>query len=630
MHVQDNAMGKNIITIAIFAMLAVIFGTRCASIGSIQGGPKDSLPPVIVKMTPLPYSTNFNGKKVSIEFNEYVQLKEQQKNFFMSPAAQEKPLLTVKGRAIEVQFQSPLDSATTYRLDFGSSIRDNNEGNALTGYSFVFSTGDYIDSLMMAGQVINAFERDSVVDAFLFYFDAKADSMKLDSTMFLARAEALFRSDSSGYFFADILKEKPYRIYAIRDENGNQQYESGTDYIGFLDSIYNPTELEGFTLNFDSLTRKMQLDRPQVKLELFMEKPVKRQLLGSQERPMAQKIMMTFSAAQARIDSLELQGVPREWLIEDRNKAGDTLIYWINPGTEENLKALSDTIVGSMIYYRTDSLWQLEPRREKLRFTYKRPAPPKVDKRDTTEKKEVNPFKFTVEASSTLNPESGINFLFDYPLLTMDSAKIELMLIDKKVETLRDPVKVRMEQDSTNIRRWKMKAPWIEGRKYDLLIPSGVFTNIAMQKNDSLQSEFTVDQVNKHGTFVFETAAEPGDSTVYIFELYKPEPAKRSSSSSSASGSKGQSQGPPIVYRVKDVRAGQTLKMRFIPQGNYRLRIIEDRNGNGEWDTGSLTIRQHPEKVRTWQSETTGLPVLTSKENWEIVEKFKLSELFAK
>lgn len=616
---------KIVVRIVILLVLSVIFGVRCASISPPVGGPKDTLAPRVVSATPPMYTTNFKGKKVFIEFNEYIQLKDQSKQFFMSPAGMTKPRLTIKKRGVEVVFEEPLDSATTYRLDFGSSIADNNEGNALKGFSYVFSTGDVIDSLIMSGQVLNTLSQDSVLDALVFFFDARADSTQLDSTMFNARAEAIFRSDSSGFFVADVLKDKPYRIYAIEDKNGNQKYEPGTDLIGFANGTFDPTQLEDFTITYDSVRRRMIIDPLQVRFDMFMERPSRRQVLLKHERPERQKLVFAFANAEPGIDSLQLEGLDPEWIIREQNLFGDSLTMWIAPPTRELAKALTDTIRGSMTYLRPDSLGVVRPFHQKLSFTHSLPKVEELKKntrkneiKDSTKiPKPPNPFRFDVQASTPLNPEQSIRFSFPYPLRQADSSRIELYLIELVVGRDGKESKREVRAPFSLVRapgdrhRYTLSSDWKIGRDYRLMIPSGTFEDITFASNDTLRSNFTVADPDKYGTIRLRTQPDSVNNSTYIIELLK-----------------GRGERETIEKRVNGVIPGQEVKLRYVAPGKYRLRIIEDANTNGRWDTGNLTLRVEPEKVRLWRAEDGFSSEILTKENWEVDHVLDLRAIF--
>lgn len=713
--------------------------SSCAQISSPQGGPVDSLPPIILSTLPAPYTTNFKGKKVQIKFNEFIQLKDQQKFFTISPPGEKKPSLLVKGKTLEITFEEPLDSVTTYKLDFGNSIVDNNESNKLMNYSFIFSTGSVVDSLMMVGQVFDAFTRDSVIDAFLFYFDPakevvrdsvrwrgldflvrsrmfadtlfmmERDSLRridslpgrgldslairrldslavdsiifsnkdreLDSMLFTGRPQALFRTDSSGYFVADILQEKPYRIYAVMDKNGNHTYDPGADMVGFIDGTFNPVDLGGFMVEIDSLSGRMTIDSLQVCFDVFKEAAIKRQTLLKHERPMRGKINLIFTAPHPRIDTLELEGIDSSWVIRESGVVGDTISLWISPPEKAIFDSLADTIRGRVVYQRHDSVWGYETYSQKLTLVNKKPVKDdknkdkdKKSKRDlekeqqdrrdlvadfiakdslsvdslsvdsllmdsvfmdsltmSKKEKEPNPFKFNVNASQSLNPELGIGFVFDYPLVMLDSARVELLHLkkkerkgrakkDEKVETTEEKVPAYFVQDTLNFRRWVLSAPWVEEDEYKLMIPDSVFRDIGFMVNDTLKQSFKIATASKFGSFVVKTQQDDSLSAKgykYILELIT-----------------GKGEQIKVVNRKVGVRPGDQVDFRFVAVGNYRMRITEDRNSNNKWDTGSLTHALQPEKVRMWRNKSTGDQILISKENWEVEMPTNLREIF--
>lgn len=647
----------------IIATLVVVGLSGCASMNSPQGGPVDSLPPAVKSTSPLPFTTNFTGKRVTIDFVEYIQLKDQQKLFFVSPEIEKKPQLSIKGRSVVVDFQDTLLANQTYRLDFGSSIVDNNEGNKLVGYSFTFSTGPQIDSLVMAGQTLDAQTRDTVIGAFIPFFDVLKDSTYaergLDSTLFKTRAEALFRTDSSGYFIADILKEKPYRIYAIGDKNGNQRYEMGVDMVAFIDSTNNPIDMPPFMFGYDSTKRRMVIDTVQFTFELFSEEAVKRQMLMTQERPSRAQLRFLFAARDARADSLILDSIPASWLIKDQVPSGDTLTYWIAPPTAEQYEALGDTIKGRLIYSKQDSVMQYyadtakvnlvhvdqakldkakkekaeleEKEKEKEKAKEKNKGKEAVEEKapavDSTEVvKEPNPFGFQVKAASELNPESNIVLTFDNPIISIDSSKIELTEIavehikgarrnsPEQSKEIRTVVPARVTVD--NLRQVTLATDWKSGAKYELLIPAECFKNSIHQSNDTLKSSFTILDPDKFGTLTLKTTAdslELSDSSLYIFELVTIKYATDKNEQT-------------IVGRTTGVRAGDVVRYRFLAPGDYYLRITEDTNRDGKWTTGDLRHRRRPERVRFVTDHGARLP-LKSKEGWDVEEMINLTKV---
>ncbi|MBO5861212.1 MAG: Ig-like domain-containing protein, partial [Alistipes sp.] len=260
-----------LLSLAVALLFAGAFFIRCASVGSPSGGPRDTIPPSVLGVMPELFTTNFKDDKIYITFNEYVQIKDQQKELYTSPAMRKKPTLSLRGKSIVVDLiRDSLDENTTYAIEFGASVADNNEGNPLYGLRYVFSTGDRIDSMLMSGYTEDSQKGDSLGRAFIYFFEAdsieKPDSY--DSTMFKYKPSKIARSQKNGIFIAQNLKPVNYRVYAFWDKNDNQAYEPSIDKIGVLDQEYNPAEMSPFGIWYDSLRHYTSAD-PQLYFRMF-------------------------------------------------------------------------------------------------------------------------------------------------------------------------------------------------------------------------------------------------------------------------------------------------------------------------------------------------------------------------
>ncbi len=163
---------------AIVAFTVVMFFIGCANVSTPLGGPYDTVPPRVLFLEPGYGATNFDKKRITMTFDEYILLQNQQTEFYTSPMMDKNPTLTIRGKSLQIDLVSPLDSNTTYSLNFGRTIADNNEGNALTGFRYVFSTGDAVDSLLMSGYAVDAYTADTIGNVFIYFFDdATADSL---------------------------------------------------------------------------------------------------------------------------------------------------------------------------------------------------------------------------------------------------------------------------------------------------------------------------------------------------------------------------------------------------------------------------------------------------------------------
>ena len=218
---------------------------QCAKRGSPSGGPKDTDPPVQVKAEPDGFSTNFRSEKFRIYFDEYIRLQNPQDQLIISPPLKNIPLLSPQGGAskfVEVALQDTLLENTTYTFNFGQSIVDNNESNPAPFLSYVFSTGDYLDSLVLTGTVSDAFNRTA--DQFISVMLYAIDSIFTDSIVYKQPPTYITNTlDSLTTFSLKNLKAGSYRLIAVKDEGKNNLFDQNEDKIGFvMDTITLPTD----------------------------------------------------------------------------------------------------------------------------------------------------------------------------------------------------------------------------------------------------------------------------------------------------------------------------------------------------------------------------------------------------
>ncbi len=218
---------------------------QCARKGTPTGGPKDITPPKLVKAEPENMTINFKAQKIRLYFDELVKLKDVQEQLIVSPPLKYQPLLTPQGGAskfIDITIKDTLLENTTYTLNFGQSIIDNNEGNPNSFLTYVFSTGNYIDSLELAGAVKDAYKRN--VDDFISVMLYKIDSTYSDSTVYKRPPSYITNTlDSAVIFKLKNLKEGRYALFAIKDAGKDNMFNQKTDKIGFInDTITLPTD----------------------------------------------------------------------------------------------------------------------------------------------------------------------------------------------------------------------------------------------------------------------------------------------------------------------------------------------------------------------------------------------------
>jgi uncharacterized protein (DUF2141 family) len=229
MKIRDLLFATGIILLIYFVSIA---GTGCAQIGAPTGGPRDSLPPVLVTATPQLDATNFAGNKITLVFDEYIDVQEVQTNVLVSPFPKTNPQIDFKLKTVTVKLKDTLLPNTTYAINFGNAIRDNNEGNPFRNFTYVFSTGPTIDSLYAEGKVLIAEtgKADSTIVAML-YRDLD------DSAVQKRKPDYIARLDPQGNFRFTNLSAGNYKVYALKDGDGGKTYNAKIEMFAFADSV---------------------------------------------------------------------------------------------------------------------------------------------------------------------------------------------------------------------------------------------------------------------------------------------------------------------------------------------------------------------------------------------------------
>ena len=225
---------KNLFYIPAVLLLAYIIsitGTGCAQIGAPTGGPRDSLAPVLVTASPKLLATNFTGNKITLIFDEYINVLEVQKNVLVSPYPKTFPIIDFKLKSVTIKLKDTLLENTTYAINFGNAIVDNNEGNPFKEFTYVFSTGKMIDSLKLSGTVLMAEtgKPDSTLQA-LLYRNGN------DSSVEKRKPDYIAKINSDGRFTFTNLSNGRYKIYALKDGDGGKTYNSKIESFAFANA----------------------------------------------------------------------------------------------------------------------------------------------------------------------------------------------------------------------------------------------------------------------------------------------------------------------------------------------------------------------------------------------------------
>ncbi|MBP5217344.1 MAG: Ig-like domain-containing protein [Bacteroidales bacterium] len=584
--------------IPVVAIIALsVFSPSCANTTQAPtGGPRDSIPPVMRKVSPVPGTTKVpvHGTQIVFTFDEYVTVKDN-KGIYLSPPLSKSPRYKIKGKSLVVYFEEDLLPNTTYTLDLTNAIADNNESNMFPGFTTWFSTGETIDSLYMTGRVFNCNDLKPIKGAtVMLYKDHR------DSAVFLTRPAASAKTDDWGYFSVRNIQDTLYRVYAIVDGNGNNIYDPDEDRIAFLDTLFQPKYVVR-----DSVPELMKYDmkdtlaclarRSDVELNVFRERPSK-QMLMNKVRLSDRASYITFMAPDTQIDSLWFRGYAPERVITEFNPRKDSLLLWLNVQ-----RPMPDTLFLNVRYWKTDSLGVLKPETEEVSLVEEnkpksRAARKKVQHADTV-------CALTLKATPETFEQYGYSIVFDDPpiLAFFDSLKFTSVNPRQKEEV----EKFKIERDSTNLRKYditplcKIQPGW----DYIFNIPERTFKDINGYWNDSTKVKISLPKDEDLSSLTLNVK---GVRNKYIVDFQKESKSE--------------------IIRTYIIESDCQLLFPYLQQGKYAIRITEDVNRNGIVDTGNLLKHIQPEKVRYLKIDDEDFIVIP--ERSEVVQDLDLETMF--
>ncbi len=443
-----------------FGLMSTIIG--CAAMQNPDGGPKDTEPPKVLKISPSNLTTNFKSKKITIDFDEYVKLNNEFKEFSISPETEKIPELKMKGRSLEITLPDSLESNTTYTLNFGKAIVDLNEGNELKNFSYVFATGPVLDSLRMTGNVTNALTGDPEIEALVVAIPAKRDSI-----FGVKRASISTLTDSSGNFKLNNLKQDQYKIYAIKEKSGDKIYQQISDEVGF---IKDPINLDK---NVDS-----------IRLTVFKELAPTFRIIDRRLNPDG-SIFMSFNQQLKQPELIVLDpalNANKQYLFT-KNK--DSVTLWLNELSFDSTKV--------EIRDQAKTLETVNFTRGK-RDNYTRV----VNINDNLEGAELNPFK-------------PLTLTFNFPIKSVDERKI--VLLEDSI-----PRKFELVKDSLNFLKYYIIYKWRTKENYILEFKENAVNAIFDAKNKEIIKKFSLADANNYGTLAL-TVETPDSAKSYIVEI---------------------------------------------------------------------------------------------------------------
>lgn len=607
---------------ALLMLMIVVYS--CASMGNPDGGPYDEEPPKFVRSTPKPFAINSKEKKVTIEFDEFIKLEKAAEKVVVSPPQLEQPEIKASGRKVLVGLVDSLRPNTTYTIDFADAIVDNNEGNPLGNYAFTFSTGTTIDTMEVSGTVLSASDLEPVKN-----IQVGLHSDLSDSAFMKKPFDRVSRTDSRGHFSIRGIAPGKYRIYALMDGNQNYLFDSKTEMIAFSDSIIIPAMEDAMrqdTIWKDSLTidtiKSVGYTRflpDDIILRAFKEEN-DRQYLTRSERDKENHFVLTFSARADTLPTLKgLNFDERDAFIIEKTDRNDSICYWI----KDSLIYQMDTLEIQMDYLATDTLDRLVPQTDTLFLANKltraerekleaKAAEEKEKERKKKEKKgekiEPEPTKFltlNVDAPSAFDLDRNVYLSFDEPVASIDTAAIHMEI---KKDSLWEEIPFLFVSDSVLPRKYEILAEWEPEKEYQLSIDSMAFKGVYGLHTNKVKQTMKVKKLDEYGTILLNITGADSTAVVELLD------------------------GSGKVLRQQRITPQNTADFYYLNPGTkFYIRLFNDRNGNGVWDTGKYSEHLQPEEVyyfpKVWEMKAN----FEFEENWNInavpVEKQKLDEI---
>lgn len=587
------------------AILVSVLVTSCASMGNPGGGPKDLTPPVFMGSTPTPGELNFNKKKIEIVFDENITLSKPQEKVVISPPQKSMPVIRGGGKRIVVEMKDTLQANTTYTIDFSDAISDFNESNLLSDFAFSFSTGSYVDSLMVSGTLINAENHELVQNMIVGVQRAGADS--------LFEKEPLLRickTNSKGQFAVRNIAPGSYKVFALNDKDRNYYYSQPAEEIAFFDSLVVPSfvpEMRPDTIWKDSITIDTVKLVPynhfypdNIVLSLF-QKEYARQYLVKSERLQKEKFTLYMATKSDSLPVLKLlnKEIGDDWLILDHNGRKDTIDYWIK---DKELYSI-DTLNISATYLKTDSTDQLSfvtdtlklinkgKKKEELKIAEQKKQKELAERRKKQGKEvkggpQIEYLTFKENISSSMDVFAPFYIEFQEPILAFDKSGIHLKI---KQDTIWKEIPFEIRPDSLSRRKYNISVTWKAGAEYTFITDSALFKGIYGLTSDYYERPFRVKGMDSYSSITFFVKGVKDPAFVQLLS--------------------------DLDAPLKDIPVvNGVANYIYLSPGEYYARLIVDRNNNGKWDPGSYQEKRQPEEVFYFPKK------FNVKVNWNIEE----------
>ncbi|MDH8702712.1 uncharacterized protein (DUF2141 family) [Dysgonomonadaceae bacterium PH5-43] len=559
---------KRVLFGTIYIALIVCGLYACASIGNPGGGDYDVAPPAFLRSNPEPNKINFDGNKITIWFDEFINISNPNEKVIITPPQLKMPIIKSVGKRITVELRDSLIPNTTYTFDFTDAIIDNNEGNALENFSFAFSTGEIIDSLEVSGLLLNSSNLEPMSKIIVGIHSDLSDSAFINKP-FVRTSQ----TDDRGRFTIKNIAPGTYRLYALKDVNRDFKFDQLGEAIAFYDSLIVPSftpAVRKDTIWHDTITIDTIIDVPYTRftpddiiIRLF-EHDNEQQYLSRSSRVDSNKFTMEFNSdikmppSITLLDEREIEDNINDWFILQQSPDCKTMTYWIT----DSMVWQRDTLLLKAEYVQHDTLNNLVSKIDTLRLYQRRKA-------KQSDNDEITFLDVNVSPAGSINVFDTVKVIFSEPV---NSSVIEKINIVQKIDTLWHKVDMPLIQDTLNPLAFYFLPNWPYKHEYQIQIDSAAITSVYGKWNDAKKSIIKTKAVEDYGALFVQIT---GISNSGFGQLLN---------------SREQ------VVKESKVIDGELIFVDIQP-GRYFLRYILDSNQNMKWDTGNYKDNIQPEEV---------------------------------
>lgn len=581
----------------IFSSVVLFLLMACASIGEPDGGIYDEIPPQVVECFPADRSVGNSKQKIQIRFDEFIKLENANEKVIVSPPQIEPANIRADGKSVKITLYDSLQSNTTYTIDFSDAIVDNNEGNPMGNYTYSFSTGTEIDTMEVAGKVLNAEDLEPVKGILVGIYPI--DSAFNDSILRNKFFSRVSRTNGSGRFCIKGIKPGKYRAFALDDKDGNLLFSQKSERIAFLTdtfTTYSKMDVRMDTIWRDSTHFDSVRAVPYVRyfpddlvLNAFLEAGQDQHLLKL-ERPNPDVLKLYFTAPSDSLPIVKGLNFDESCLVVDASPNNDTITYWI---TDTAFTHKEDTMRFELTFMETDTLgllqlhteshevapketWQkIKKEQQKLIDDWMKERAKRQKKSKEPLPEEKNPYEvtfldFTAKPSGSLNPNQNVTYSSKQPIASVDTTRMHLY-IKQDSFWIPEPFLFLPERD---VKSYTLYAEWEQKRQYRFTIDSAAVKGVMGNPCKAIKNEFSVKSEDEYGS-LFVHIIHPDTSNIIVQLLNR-------------------SDNCVAELPVDEKRRADFF---YLKPGEYYLRCFVDRNNNGVWDSGEYDSNLQPEVV---------------------------------